>query len=151
SIQEVTEFLCNDGRMNSILVTGSGLVHYVELVVKLLASRSDFSDPGIMFHSRRVLAESLERCFLTTDNADVDREVPPDIFGARIDSNVLCIRAKSEFADCRHAMLADEDHDVGAGQGGWSGIGRQRIVIRKLTLHGSRLDDGDLGFLGQFL
>src|SRR5262249_33257172 len=122
-IQKVAEFLGNNRRMDRIFVAGSCLVKLVELVVKLLASGSDLGHPPIVFHGGHGIGQCLERGFLTTDDADIDREVAPDILGARVDPDVFGVGPEREFPNCGHAMLTDEYDYIGARQSRGSSVG----------------------------
>ena len=63
----------------------------------------------------------------------------------------LRVGPERELADRRHAVLADQDHQVGAGQRAGRGVGRQRAGVRELALHRAGLDDRNLRLLGEAL
>ena len=67
-------------------------------------------------HRRHRVGERLERRPLAADDADVDRQVAADVLGRLIDADVARVGTERELADRRHAVLADQHHDVGAGQ-----------------------------------
>ena len=104
-----------------------------------------------MFHRRHRVGEGFERRLFATHHAYVYRHVAAYVFGARVDADVFGVRPEGEFADLRHAILADQRDDVGAGERVRRGVGRKRTRIRKLPLHRAGFYDRNLGLLGQFL
>ena len=66
-----------------------------------------------------------------------------------IDADVARVGPEGELADRRHAVLADQDHEVGAGERRRRRVGRQRAGVRELALHRAGLDDRNLRLLGE--
>ena len=82
-----------------------------------------------MFHRRHRVGEGFERRLFATHHAYVYRHVAAYVFGARVDADVFGVRPEGEFADLRHAILADQRDDVGAGERVRRGVGRKRTRI----------------------
>ncbi len=135
--------------MDRVGIAGAQLVVLVVLRVELLPRRGDFGDPGGARHLRHLIGERFERGLLAADNPEIDRQVAADVFVRRIDADEAGVGSERELADRRHAVLTDEQHDVGAGQRGRRGVGRERMVVGKLALHRPRLDDRNLRAFGE--
>ncbi len=151
AVQKITELLGDHRRVHGVGVAEAGLVVVEVLILEALARRRDFGDPRIMRHRRHRIGQRFQRRQLAADDAELDRQVPADVFMRLIDADVLCVGTERELADGRHAVLADQDDQVGAGERARRGVGRQRTGIRKLALHRAGLDDRDLRLLREAL
>ena len=109
AIQEIAELLRDHRRVHGVAVAEAGLVVLEVLILEALARRGDLGDPRVMRHRRHRVGQRFQRRELAADDAELDRQVPADVFVRLIDADVLRVRPERELADGRHAVLADQD------------------------------------------
>ena len=124
---------------------------YVLLVLRLELGPCGrhLGHPRLVSHPRHGVGQRLERGPLVADDPEFDRQVPADVLGGRVNPDIFRIRPEGELAQRRHAILTHQQHQIRAGQRAGRRIGGQLVVCRKLPLGRARLDDRNLGALGQ--
>src|SRR5215475_11901749 len=135
TVHKIAQLFGDHRRVNGVGVAHALCIVSFVFVLELLPRRPDLGHPRFALHRRQTVGDGFERRLFATDHADVYRQVAAYVFGARIDADVFRVRPEGEFADRRHAILADQHDDIGAGQSARRGVGRKRTRVRKLPFH----------------
>ena len=111
--------------------------------------RRHFGDPRLVPQAGDGVGQRLERRPFVADDAQIDRQIAADVLGRRIDADVFRVGTERELALRRHAVLPDQQHEIGAGQRARRRVGRQLVIGGELTLGRARFDDRNLRPLSQ--
>ena len=90
------------------------LVLVVDHLVVLLPRGRQLGYPRVALLRRHAAGERFEEHFLVADDSKIERPVSSQVFLNRVDSNRLYVRVEAKLARTRHAVLAHEDHQIGA-------------------------------------
>src|SRR5262249_49284041 len=135
AVHKIAQLFGDHRRVDCVGIAQALRIEGFVFFFEFLPSRRGLGHPCFVFHRRNRVGEGFERRLFATDHADVYRHVAAYIFGTGIDADVFGVRPEGEFADLRHAILADQHDDVGAGERARRRVGRKRTRVGKLPLH----------------
>ena len=117
----------------------------VDLPLEGLLALGDLGHPGFTATLADTVGEDFKKAGLVADDAEIQRPVTAEIFLHRMDAHGLDAGRQPVFVGAWHAVLADEDHEVGAEQR-IGGCGeREAMVVREETARRSRGHDAKVG------
>src|SRR6185312_898145 len=145
-VQEVVYFLRHHVRMDAVralAVLESRLVIVHRRIPVLLFRGCELGNPGVTLLGRQAVGQLVDEGFLITDDTERERPVAAQFFRYRVYPNGLGIRVETVFAEFGHAVLPDEDHEVGAEHGVVRHARIQTVIVGHVAPCGARTDDGN--------
>ena len=146
-VEEVVQLLADDRWVQN---TGVGAVLQAVLIVlcQLLLVRltrgGDLGNPGVPLPAGQAVAQCLEKRLLVADDTQLERPVAAEISALGMHPDGADVGVHSIVGRTRHAVLADEDDQVGAHERAWRQGGGEPVLVGEMAAHGPARERRDV-------